>query len=271
MHRQHLLLLALLLRAAVHAQTSRLPVSSTYTVLPAYSSQFSDAFSFGGNLGSLGARQSFSAGIYMERRFMLKELGSFSGAVVLPTGSGNFGWKGDYFGSTAYNESSVGLAYAREMGSKFLLGVQFNYFSLKAAGYGRSSAIGVDAGILLRISSQLATGLQVSNPVSATWAKEGAERVPAIYKAGLGYDVSKQVFIGLEAEKVEDQPIGVNAGLHYAVAEKLIARAGVRSAAQLYYLGFGVGLKHFRVDVTVSVHPYFGTTPGMLLHYSSKE
>lgn len=268
---QRLLLPFLLLHAAVTAQTQHLPVYNTYTRLQAYSSQASDAFSLDGNVGALGASQPFSAGIYTERRFMLKELGLFSGAVVIPTTSGNFGWRGDYFGSAAYHQSSVGLAYARELGSKVALGTQFNYYTLKSAGYGRASAIAFNAGILLRVSPQLNAGLQVSNPVGASWGNKGLERIPATYSAGLGYDASKQVFIGLEVEKREDQPVGVNAGLHYAVAEKLVIRTGFCSAAQLYHLGFGVALNHFWMGVTVSVHPYLGTTPGMLLLYSSKE
>ncbi|MDQ3276761.1 MAG: hypothetical protein M3Q06_00435 [Bacteroidota bacterium] len=271
MARQRFLLLILLIYTAASAQMRGLPVSATYTRLTAYSHQFGDAFSFGSNLGALGTPQQLSAGVYTERRFMLKELASFNGAVVVPTGSGNFGWRGDYFGSAAYNQSSTGLAYARELGSKVALGVQFNYYALTTAGYGRASTIGFDAGILLKVSSQVNAGLQVSNPLGASWGKEGVERIPALYAAGLGYDVSKQVFIGLEVEKQEDKPVSVNAGLHYAVAEKLVARTGVHSAAQLYYLGVGVVLKHFRVDVTASVHPYLGTTPGMLLLYSAKE
>ncbi|HEV7333198.1 MAG TPA: hypothetical protein VGN63_19340 [Flavisolibacter sp.] len=248
-----------------------MPVSATYVRLTGYSNQFTDAFSSNGNLGALGAKQSFSAGLYTEKRFLLKELSSFSAALVLPTASGNFGWKGDYFGHTSYNESSAALAYGRELGSKVAMGAQFNYFSLKAAGYGQASTIGFDAGVLLRLTPQFSAGLQACNPIGVSWGKYDVERIPAVYTLGLGYDVSPQVFIGAEAEKAEDQSVSINAGLHYAVTEKLIARAGVRSATELYYLGLGFQLKAFRIDATVSVHPYLGTTPGLLLLYSAKK
>lgn len=266
-----LLLATLFISTLVHTQVSRVPTSLTYTRLTAYSRQFKDAFSFTGNLGALGAKKKFSAGIYSERRFMLKDLSSYSAAVVLPAGAGNFGLKGNYFGGQLYNEALLGLAYARELGSKVAVGIQFNYVSLTAAGYGSASAVNVDAGAIIHLSPQLAAGVQVYNPVGTTWAKEGVERLPAVYTAGIGYDVSKQVFIGLEAEKTDGLPFGINAGLQYAVAANLIARAGVRSATSVYYLGFGVQLKHFRLDATASIHPYLGTTPGLLLLYSPKE
>ena len=252
-------------------QPLRLPMSATYVQLTAYSSQFRDAFSASGNQGTLGAKQSFSAGLYTEKRFMMRELSSFNAALVLPTTSGNFRWKGDYFGNPSYNESSAGLAYARELGSKVALGIQFNYFSLKTAGYGKASTVGFDAGVLLQLTPMLSAGLQASNPVGVSWGKNDVERIPAVYTLGLGYDVSPQVFIGVEAEKTADQPVSINAGLHYVVAEKLIARTGVRSATGLYYLGLGFQLKTFRIDATVSVHPYLGTTPGLLLLYAAKK
>lgn len=201
---------------------------------------------------------------------MLKALSSYSAALVLPTASGNFGLKGDYFGEQSYNESSVGLAYARALGTKAAVGVQFNYVGLKVAGYGSASTLNFDAGVIFHLTTQLNAGLHVYNPVAASWGKQGVEKLPSVYAMGLGYDVSPQVYIGAEAEKVEGRSIGVNAGLHYQIANKLITRIGVHSATSAYYFGFGVQLKSIRLDATVSLHPYLGTTPGLLLLYSKE-
>jgi hypothetical protein len=265
------LLAFLLLHTKADAQTLRQPVSSSYLRVTGYSSQFTDAFSSSGNLGALGKQQAFSAGLFTEKRFFLKALNSFNAALVLPTSSGNFAWKGDYSGGPSYNESSAGLAYGRSLGGKVALGVQFNYFSLKTAGYGKAATVGFDAGLLLQLTSQLSAGLQASNPVGVSWGKNRLEPIPSVFTIGLGYDLSPQVFLGLEAEKTEEQPVSINAGLQYLVTEKLVARTGVRSATALYYLGLGFQLKGFRFDVTASVHPYLGTTPGLLLLYSSKK
>ena len=86
----------------------------------------------------------------------------------------------------------------------------------------------------------------------------------------MGYDVSKQLFIGAEVQKTENQPLSLNAGLQYLFADKLFARGGISSAASISYIGFGVLIKNIRVDVTASFHPYLGVTPGLLLHYSAK-
>lgn len=266
-----LLLSALSVFVFAGAQTTRQPIDFTYTKLTAYSNRFADAFSFASNQGSLAAAKNFSAGVYSEHRFLLKALSAYSAAIVLPTASGNFGLKGDYFGEQQYNESSLGLAYARALGTKAAVGVQFNYVGVKVAGYGSASTVNFDAGAIFHLTPQLNAGLHVYNPVAAAWGKDGMERLPSIYAMGLGYDVSPQVYLGAEAEKVEDQPLSINAGIHYQIADKLIARIGVRSATAAYYFGFGVQLKDFRLDATASLHPYLGTTPGLLLLYSPKE
>lgn len=202
---------------------------------------------------------------------MLQELSAYSLAAALPTSSGNFGLKGEYSGSGLYNETGLGLAYARKLGDKADVGVQFNYTSVKAAGYGSASAITFDAGVILHITDAVQTGIHVSNPMGMKLGKGGEEKLPSIYSAGIGYDVSPRFFIGAEAEKIEDQPLTVNAGFHYVFADKLLASAGISSATSVYYIGFGVQLKSLRLDVTAAFHPYLGVTPGLLLVYAPKE
>lgn len=270
MLKENLLFTCLLLSQLALPQASRSPVGSGYTRLTAYSQQFSDAFSLAANQASLANLKTFSAGVYNERRFFLKALSQYTAAVVVPTNSGSFGFKADYFGETAFNESALGLAYGRSLGSKLALGLQFNYLSVNTSGYGGASLVSFAVGGLVHLTPQLNAGLQAYNPVGKSWGKEGLEKLPAAYSVGLGYDVSPQVFLGVEIEKLEDQPVGVNFGLHYTVAEKVLARAGIQSASSSYYLGGGVRFNRFRVDVTASLHPYLGLTPGLLLLYLPK-
>jgi len=271
MLKETLLFASVFLSQPVPAQAVHLPVGSGYTKATAYSQQFSDAFSFSVNQASLAGIKTASAGVYSEHRFLLKSLSQYSAAVVLPTNSGAFGFKADYFGQPAYNESALGLAYGRSLGDKAAVGVQFNYLATKASGYGHAGLVNFSVSGLVHLTSQLSAGMQAYNPVGAGWGKEGLERLPAIYSFGLGYDASPQVFVGAEVEKAENQPVGVNIGMHYRVAEKLVVRAGMQSATAAYYFGGGVRLNRLRVDATATLHPYLGLTPGLLLLYSSKE
>ena len=250
------------------AQLTRIPVSVVYPSLHTYSTQFKDAFSFRSNSAALAGIKQFSAGLFSERRFLLQELTSYSFAAALPTSSGNFGVKGDYAGSQSYNETALGFAYGRKLSDKLNVGVEFSYFSQQAAGYGSASALTFGAGALLQLTETVQTGLHVYNPIGMAVGKAGGEKLPAVYSAGIGYDVSPKIFIGAEVIKTEEQPVGVNAGLHYLIADKLVVRGGISTGTSTYFLGFGVQMKAIRVDVTASFHPYLGTTPGLLLVYS---
>ncbi|QEC56871.1 hypothetical protein [Flavisolibacter ginsenosidimutans] len=252
------------------AQLARTPLSAVYPSLQTYSTQEKDAFSFRANSASLAGVKNVSAGVFSERRFLLRELSSYAFAAALPTSSGNFGLQGDCFGAGLYNETSFGFAYGRSAGSKVDIGAGFHYTAMKAAGYGVASTVTFDAGAVFHLTDAVQTGVSVYNPVGMKFGKDGEEKLPSIYSAGIGYDASPQLFIGAEIQKVEDQPLNVNAGLQYLFAEKLMARCGICSAAAIYYLGFGVKLQRLRIDAAASFHPYLGVTPGLLLLYSSK-
>ena len=253
------------------AQIVRIPVTSAYTRLGAYTLHNTDAFSFNANQATLANINEVSGGIYGERRFLLEELALYQVAFALPTSSGNFGLQGSYAGSADYNETSVGLAYARKLGSKLNIGAQFNYHSIKVAGYGTASAINFEGGLLFHVTDQFHVGIHTYNPTGTAFQKNEEEKLPAIYTAGLGYEVSNKFFISGEIQKVEDEDLNVNAGMQYSFDEKLFARAGFTSATSSYFFGLGVMLKNFRLDATASIHPQLGITPGLLLLFKGKD
>lgn len=251
----------------VCGQAARTNSSLVYSSLNTYSLQFNDAFSFRNNAAALAGTKSFSAGVYSERRFLIQELASYSFAAALPTSSGSFGLRGDVFGHSLLRETSIGFGYGRKLGEKLNVGLTFDYTSLHANGYGATSMLTFDAGCIIKFTENFQAGLHTYNPVGLTLGKTD-EKLPPVYSAGMGYDVSPQLFLGAEVVKSEDEPMTVNAGIQYLFADKLLARGGIRSATAAFYLGFGVQLKSLRVDATASVHPYLGVTPGLLLLYS---
>lgn len=252
------------------SQSFQSPVSLIYAKTNTYSSIQKDAFSFTGNQAALAGNKKISVGIYGERRFMLADLTSYQFALALPTPSGNFGVQANYFGSSVFNQTRMGLAYARNLG-KADIGAQFNYHQIKIAGYGNASAVNFDLGTILHISEQFQTGVHIYNPTRVSFGKTNEEKLPMIYSFGLGYDASEKFFIGTEIEKVENLPVSVNVGLQYSFDERIFARAGISSATSVFYLGAGFSLNGFRIDITASLHQSLGVTPGLLFVYSAAE
>ncbi len=252
----------------VISQTVRSPISADYIGLGAYSNNHVDVFSFHSNQAALARMNHISAGVYGEKRFLLNELGLYDAAVAVPTSSGNFGFDARYYGFSDYNESQLGLAYARSLGSKVDVGVQFNYYDVRVAGYGNASTVNFEIGTILHLTDNLNAGLHAYNLIAGKLGKDEDEKLASIYSAGIGYEASEKFFISVEIEKEEDKPVNVNAGLQYKFLPQLLARAGVSAATSTMYFGIGLGVKSIRLDATASYHPQLGITPGLLLLYN---
>ncbi|MEI9944458.1 MAG: hypothetical protein WDN26_09605 [Chitinophagaceae bacterium] len=265
-----LLIFSLITGLSVPGQFLKKPIAVAYTGLGAYSLQQADVLSFSANQASLAQIKNAAAGVYGERRFLLAELNNYSGAFALPTSSGNFGLNVNYYGFSDYNESQLGLAYARSLGSKVDLGVQFNYNNIRIAGYGTASAISFEIGTIMHITDQLHAGIHVNNPVGGKLGKDQQEKLPSVYTAGLGYEVSEKFFVSTEIIKEEDRPVNINAGMQYKFLPQLLARAGVATATSSLWLGVGLSWKTFRVDITSTYHPQLGITPGLLILFNFK-
>jgi hypothetical protein len=263
-----ILLLSVLSVIDLHSQTLRRPVAAPYTGFGAYSLNHSDVFSFTSNQASLAQLKNPAAGVYGERRFLQSELNNYTAVIAVPTHSGNFGLKAGYSGFSDYNETQLGLAYARKLGNKVDIGVQFNYNGIRIAGYGNTSAISFEAGTVFHITDKLHTGFHINNPVGGKFGKNQQEKLPSVYTAGFGYEASEKFFFSAEIMKEEDQPVNVNAGIQYKFIPQLQARAGISTATSSAWIGLGLSLKFFRVDVTTNYHPQLGITPGLLLVFS---
>lgn len=253
----------------INGQTVRRPVAALYTGLGAYSLNHTDVFSFTGNQASLAQLKNVSAGVYGERRFMLDELSLYQLAIAVPTGSGNFGVKAGYFGFNEYNESQIGLAYGRKLGTKLDIGVQFNYNGIQVIGYGNASAVNFEIGTVIHLTDKLNAGVHMYNPVGGKFGKNAGEKLASVYTIGWGYEASEKFFVSAEIEKEEDQQVNVNAGMQYRFLPQLMARVGIGTSTSNIYGGVGLFLKTFRLDVVASFHPQLGVTPGLLLIYNS--
>lgn len=263
-----LCVIALLAGITASGQTLRRPIAASYTGLGAYSVNHADVFSFTANQASLAQLKNTAIGVYGERRFLLAELNNYTAAAAFTTSSGNFGLKAMYSGFSDYNETQLGLAYARKLGKKVDIGAQFNYNGISVAGYGNAAAISFELGTVLHITDRLHAGVHVNNPVGGKFGKTQEEKLSSVYTAGFGYEASQKFFLSIELQKEEDQPINVNAGMQYKFIPQLLARVGVSSATSSGWIGIGLILQSFRLDITTSYHQQLGVTPGLLLLYN---
>lgn len=246
----------------------RRPVAAGYLGFGAYSLNHTDIFSFTANQAALAQLKNSAIGIYGERRFLLNELSSYTTVAGLKTSSGNFGIKANYSGFKDYNETLLGLAFARSLDNKIDVGAQFNFHNIRITEYGNASAIGFEVAALMHLTEKLHTGIQISNPVGGKFGKNNEEKLSSLYTIGIGYDASEKFMVSMEVQKEEDQPVNVNAGLQYRFVKQLMARAGIASATSTGWIGVGLILNAIRIDVSASYHPQLGVTPGLLFIFN---
>ena len=255
----------ILIPASAYSQYARQPIGASYTGLGAYSLAHVDVFSFTDNQAALAQIKNSAAGVYGEKRFLLSSANFYSAVAVLSSRQGNFGLQADYFGFKNYNESQVGLAYARSLGSKLDIGIKFNFYGFRIPSYGNASAVNFEMGAIAHITEKLHAGIHFYNPVGGKLSKTDNEKLSSIYKFGIGYEASDRFLVSTEIIKEEDQRVNVNVGFQYNFMKQFFIRAGTSSLTTNSYAGAGISWKNFRLDITGSYHPQLGFSPGLLL------
>ncbi|MEO6682421.1 MAG: hypothetical protein ABIN48_06305 [Ginsengibacter sp.] len=258
---------------SVSGQSVRNPISAPYIGLGAYSINHVDAFSITNNQAALAQLKAPSLGVYGERRFLMDATNMYSSVFVLPTEKGNFALQTDYFGYKNYNESQLGIAYARSLGSKLDLGIKFNYYSFRIPNYQSSDAVNFEVGAIAHLTDQFHVGIHFYNPVGGNLSKTDHEKLGSIYTFGLGYEASDNLFISAEIVKEENLPVNVHAGVQYNFTKQFFARMGISTENEMPYAGAGVSWNNMRLDVSASYHPHLGLSPGLMLivHFKSRE
>ncbi|MEO8762863.1 MAG: hypothetical protein ABI416_01190 [Ginsengibacter sp.] len=273
MRKFYVLSILVLLNTQLGAQSLRRPIAASYIGLGAYSMNHIDVFSFSSNQAALAQIKNPCAGVYGETRFLLNATNMYAAVFAFPTKQGNFGIEADYFGFKNYNETQVGLAYARSLGSRLDIGIKFNYYSFRIPAYQNSSVVNFEIGAIVHLTEKLNAGIHFYNPVGGRLSKTPDEKLSSAYKFGIGYEASDNFIISAEIVKQEDMPVNVNAGVQYNFLNRFFARVGMASENSSPYAGAGVSWNNLRLDVSASYHPQLGLSPGLMLivNFKSKE
>lgn len=209
-----------------------------------------------------------SAGVYYESRFMTPEMGLQGGAFILPMKAGTFGLSVSAFGYSAYNETKVGLAYARKLSEIFSVGIQLDYMTVGIGdNYGRAHAFTGEIGVLANLTEDLTIGAHIFNPVRTKLADYNDEKLATIIRFGAGYTFSEKVLVTAEMEKDIDHKPVFRSGLEYNLTSPIFIRAGISTNPFITSVGVGVQFKGFEMDFATGYHSVLGYTPQLSLAY----
>ncbi len=229
---------------------------------------FPGLWSVSHNQAGLGYIENMVVGMHHENRYLLKNLNVSSLAFAVPSGPGTLATSVQYFRYSKFHQYKIGLAYGKSFGEKLAAGIQLDYFNRYIAeGYGNENAVTFEAGLLSKPIENLYMGAHVFNPVNAKMGEAVYDKLPMIFRFGIGYCFADKLLVGIENEKQSNLPSSLKAGIEYEIISRLKIRAGMTSKPVQNSFGVGYQVKNFTVDIAFSYDQVLGSTPHFSLKY----
>ena len=236
------------------AQPPRLPS------IGGYSLKFTEVFAGDRNPAALAGIKKYTAGVYAERRFMLKEMSGYALNAALPIASGTIGVRLKQFGFNLYKEQMLGVGYALPLGKKLSTGIHLNY-SMQRAPQFREAGMIAECGVLWQIAERVGLGINVFNP-----AGKGLK----LYTMGIGYTPSSQLLIEAECRKEEGKTLSTLVDAVYRPMQRFWLLGGFATQPVYQFAGLGFVLRKMRIGVTGSRHQLLGFTPGIMVTWEAE-
>ena len=250
------------------AGSENYPVGARSSGMANSTVMISDLWSIYHNQAGLAYMKNIYAGTYFENRFNISELSIKSAAFVLPTKTGNFGATVTHFGYSNYNESKFGLAYARKLSEKFSVGLQFDYLNTCVGDeYGNKGTFIFELGLMAEPVENLLIGAHVYNPTRSKFAVYQDERIPTVFRFGLGYKFSEKVLLTVETDKELDYKPTYRTGIEYHFMKNFYLRTGISAKPNQNFFGIGYVFKRLSVDVAFSTHEVLPMTSHFSINY----
>ena len=228
----------------------------------------SDEWSAFNNQAGLAWCKNYSAGIYFEDRFLLKDLSGKAFAITLPLGKGAFGICISQFGYSLYSEMKSGIAYGMHLTKRLSAGIQISYFRLHIAdGFKDNSTFSCQIGLQFRASDHFWLGLHCNNPVPIKLSQETIDRLPTLIQFGFSWRISNGLHSDAEVEKDLNHKPAIRTGIEYCPSKSIFIRVGVQSSPATFTIGFGFDFSNIKFDISSSYNLPLGYSPQVSVVY----
>jgi hypothetical protein len=208
-------------------------------------------------------------GLYIENRFLIKELFFNVGSFALPVKNGGFGIAISHLRLGQYANTFAGLAYGRKFGERFSAGLRFDCYHVSfGKEYEAGTAVSFDAGIQWEVSESVSLACNVFNPTKVKFPGLSDKQMPSIIRTGVSYKPIPELVMLTEFEKTSGSVIVIAYGMEYAFDNKIFVRAGLGLNSSKFSFGFGYVYSQFTIDVAASWHQTLGFTPQASLAYT---
>lgn len=218
------------------------------------------------NPASLSTISSPCLGVTHTTIFGMEELGYSN--IIFSTPIGGFGRAGigiGQFGGSIYREMEFTVSLARMLLKRTSIGTNLKYMELDIPTVGRRGSLGVDLGILHKMTDRVWSGLFFSNLNSP----KIIEPIPRRIVLGVAVrPISRMVVAldhGLLITPHLDHRSSWMAGLEFGLTGEIFIRCGLRTTPLRQGLGFGIDTGWGRIDYGYLAHGVLGGTHGVTI------
>ncbi len=229
---------------------------------------FRDAWSAQNNIAGSGFLEDIQIGLSHQNRFLVQEFALSHTALTVPTKVGSFSATASYFGFDLYNETTVGIGFARTFGKRFSAGLKAQYhsnFAQEATTQNQFFTLGF--GVLAIPFDRLRIGLNVYNLNGATIGDAVYETLPTELDFGAAFDINPDLAILAEVNKAIGTPETFAAAFEYKLLEQIILRTGIRFPEVSNSFGLGMRFGNFQADASYSYAAVLGSNANLSLQY----
>lgn len=227
-----------------------------------------DCWSVFGNQAGLAPTGHLTIGGSFQNRFLVKELSTSSGLIVLPVHSSVFAFSAYQFGKTTFRQEKMSIAFARSLTPRLHFGIQYNYYRFFLEENKTMGSFGLELGFQYQLTDRLLLGFHALNPYKVSIETlSGKYSYPSLFNIGANFHLSESFTFLTELQKDRLYPLNIKTGLEYAILNKLFIRTGISGKPYQLTAGMGFSLKMLTVDMAVAYNQYLGNSPSVSFQY----
>jgi hypothetical protein len=122
--------------------------------------------------------------------------------------------------------------------------------------------VSFEIGVQSDINASLTLGAYAFNPIAVKLADYNNEKLASVFRFGAAYFINADILLSAEAEKSSNiDAILLRLGIEYKLHSKFFFRGGIASRYEVFTFGFGMKFKHFKFDLSATMHESLGFSP----------
>ena len=161
-----------------------------------------------------------SLGLYVENRFMLKEVSDVQGAVSIPVQSVLFSFSGHHKGTKFISAQSISSSIGIKLSPQLSTGIRISNHWLNIRSFVPSHGIIVEGGMIYQINNKVMWGMQIRKGSNTNKIQKASfDHTEMI--GGIGYTLNKQLRITAEIAASSINQLKTAVGLEWLATEHI--------------------------------------------------